>query len=264
MPAELGLRQHDLARLGVEGGVLERLDELPATGQAEVAALVLAARVGGELRRELREAALVGLHLSQDVARLRLLRDQDVPGADLVELGQVLVVEGLDLLVRDLDVLGEGVAQLHLQHDLAGEARQVLRVDAAGRRLLLELLLTAGLLGELGDLRVDLTVGDLDALVLGRLLEQLGPHQAVEHLALVLGAVGAELLLGLRVGQAALDERLEVVGGDALVADGGSGSGARLAAAAASGQEEHGEAGCGQAGGGAGHVEVLPRGTGFG
>src|SRR4051794_41679814 len=61
------------ARLGGEDGVAELLDELAVPGETEVTAGVLVARVLGVLRRELREAAGILLHLGEDlVCRLLL------------------------------------------------------------------------------------------------------------------------------------------------------------------------------------------------
>ena len=84
VPAELALEGlADLALLQLEGGLLELRHHLPAREEAELAALVLRARVLGMLLGQLRKVGPVRQLLEQ-IARLVLALDQDVAGADLL------------------------------------------------------------------------------------------------------------------------------------------------------------------------------------
>ena len=107
--AELGLdRLRDRVLPEREGDLVERGHRLPAR-DGQLAARALRGRVGRVLLRERREVGAV-LELGVQVVGLLLRLDEDV--ADVAALGLlvlrlVLVVVGLDLLVADLDVLGD-------------------------------------------------------------------------------------------------------------------------------------------------------------
>ena len=89
-------RLGDLAGLELEGGFGEGLDHAVLGEEAEIAAVVLGARVLGELARDLGEI-LAALDAGVGLLRLVLGLDQDVAGADLV-----LRREGLDGVVVEL------------------------------------------------------------------------------------------------------------------------------------------------------------------
>jgi hypothetical protein len=194
-----------------------------------------------------------GGELGQDLLGLLGGRDEDVAHVRLLRLAALGLERGPDVGVGHLDLVGDRLLQGLLDETGAEQATDVLDGEAELLDLLLEgreVLLVGGLrvLGGGGGLQLEAVlhglVVDLDATVGGNLLEHLELDQGRQRLALdlvdaaePLGAgEGRDARLGAR--DLALDEDLEVGGGDALAVDGGRDAGGRAA-----GREQQGAGG---------------------
>src|SRR5919108_412469 len=203
--AELRLdRAGDLVLLGAEDRRVERLLLLPLGDGRQLAALRLGGVVDRVLLRDLLER-LAGIERRLGLVGLRLRLGQDdaqVAPLGLRELLLVLVVVILDLRVGDLVLaLGHLVADL-VREQVEPNAHQHVVVRLPGRR---EELLVVGFLRErllllLLEGLLDLRVGDLDALLLGLVLDPLERDQQPQDLVAQLVVLLLALLLEVGVG----------------------------------------------------------------
>src|SRR3954447_7440330 len=210
VPAELRLdRADELALVGVEDRVVERLLLLALRHAREQAALRLRGLVDRVLLRDgLPRLAGVERALGLRGLRLRLRQhDAQVTPLGRRELRLVLVV-----VVGDLGVADLALRLRHLLRELLLQQLVALLVEDVGlreARALQELLEVGGILERLLDGRVDLllhlAVGDLDVLLGGLLLDPVAADEELEDLVaqrvVLLLALALELRLG-RLGRA--------------------------------------------------------------
>ena len=203
--AELRLhRADDLAALGGEDTLVERLLERALGLRGQLAALRLGGLVDRVLLRDVLPR-LAALERGLGLLGLRLALGEHDPQVTPLGLGEALLV----LVVEVLD-LGVGDLVLALDHVVADLVGQQVELDALhhvllGLAVVLEELRVVGFLREallllLVERLLDLGVRDLDAELLGLALDPLERRQELEHLVAQLLVLLLALLLELLVG----------------------------------------------------------------